>query len=89
MTNKSSCTLDALQKYIEDNLSPGSEYVLESPLEAVILKVDEMDLEVFDYLVDHEFCIKKKFSHITDDTVFDVRLVFNVVDVVELVRDML
>ena len=89
MTNKSSCTLDSLQKYIEDNLSPGSEYTLESPIESVILKVDEMDWDMFEYLSGHEFCIKTKYSHIKDSIVYDVKLVFNVIDVVELARDML
>ena len=82
--NKSSCTLDSLVKFLTDGMETGSQYSISSPISTAIVEADQMTYELFQYLSEHEFCIKKSFELIEDDVVYSPKLVFNIIDVVEL-----
>ena len=82
--NKSSCTLDSLVKFLTDGMETGSQYSISSPISTAIVETDQMTYELFQYLAEHEFCTKTSFDIIEDDIVYSPKLVFNILDVVEL-----
>lgn len=81
---KSSCTLDALISHLTNGMETGSQYSISAPITTATVEADSMTYELFSYLSEHEFCVKTKFDRIEDDVVYSPKLVFNIIDVVEL-----